>query len=172
MANVQRYVEGKRSVILVNTPSAVTVEVGDLMFLNNANNLQSDGSSTADNYAYPISYLRVSGGSLELNKRQVKDRFIGVSMDYKPGIGNSSWDKKMSIAISGKFNFDLKPVKTVYPGFSVGLSGTSSGSNMLNQKVMKTTDDSITIGTFSEQKIHAQSAELEIRSFLDPRGLL
>ena len=172
MANVQRYVEGKLNVVLITTPSAVTVEVGDLMFLNNSDNLQSDGSSTVDNYAYPISYLRISGGSLELNKREVKDRFIGVSMDYKPGIGNSSWDKKMSVATSGKFKFDLKPVKTVYPGSRVGLSGTSSGSNMLNQRVMKTSDTLITIGTFTEQKMHASAAELEIRSFLDPRGLL
>ena len=172
MANVQRYVEGKIDHILVNVLSAVTVEIGDLMFSNDTDDLQVDGSSTADHYAYPLSYLRISGASLELNKREVKKRFIGVANDCKPGIDNGSHDRKISIAISGKFNFDLKPAKTVYSGQRVAPSGTSTASNMFNQKVMKTTDELITIGIFAEHKVHALNAELEIRSFLDPRGTL
>uniref|UniRef100_A0A6M3LIL5 Uncharacterized protein n=1 Tax=viral metagenome TaxID=1070528 RepID=A0A6M3LIL5_9ZZZZ len=172
MANVQRYVEGVIRRISVIVPSAVTVEIGDLMFINNTDDLRYDGSSTADNYAYPLEYLRASGASLELNKREAKSRFIGVATDCKNGIDNDSNERKISIAISGKFNFDLKPAKTVYPGNRVAPSGTSSASNMFNQKVAKTSDGSITIGTFAEHKVHALNAELEIRSFLDSRGIL
>ena len=170
MSNVYRYIEGARTCIPITIASGVTVEIGDLMFIDNEDNLRINGSSTANNCAYPLEYLRISGASLELNKREVKERFIGVSMDYHSGITNEDTTRTISVAISGKFNFHLKPAKTVYPGSYVGVTGTSSGSNIINQKVMRTDDSLIRIGTFAEYKKQALNADLEIQSFL--RGTL
>ena len=170
MSNVQRWVSGNLNSLWVTVHSGITVELGDLMFLNNQNNLMYDGSSTADNLAYPIEYLRTSGASLELNKHKLKEVFIGVAMDDKDGVGDSGNTKNISIATSGKFKFDLKPAKTVYAGSFFGATGTSSASDLFNQKIMKTSDTTSIIGVFAEYKVHATEAEVYIKSAFKPPG--
>lgn len=164
MVNVNRHTGWGKEVILADIKSGVTVEVGDLMFLDNTDNLRADGSSIANYNAYPISYLRVSGSSLELNKRELKTRFIGVAMDDKDGVGDDRLPMKISIATNGKFKYKLKPAKTIKNGNIFGPSGTTSGSNMYNQKIMKTTETEIALGYFAESKTYATEAEVLIRT--------
>ncbi len=162
MANVNRYDSGEKQTIYATIASGVTVEMGDLMFLDNSNNLRANGSSTANNYAYPLKYLRISGSSLQLNKEATKARFLGVAMDDVDGIVNET--QKITIATTGVFSFDLKPPKTVAIGDYFGPSGTTGASDMFNQKGMKTTDIDIAIGRITERKIHALSAKIFIRT--------
>ncbi len=124
MANVQRYIEGSRNTLLINVLSAVTVQTGDLMFIDKINNLRVNGSSTANNYGYPAEYLRTSGSSLEINKETFKTYFLGVALDYKDGI-EGGVDLNIPVATSGKFNFDLKPARSIFTGDMFGVSGTS-----------------------------------------------
>ena len=170
MANVNRYVEGRRNVRLVNVASGVTVEIGDLMFLDNSDNLRSNGSSSANYYAYPISYLRISGASLTLNKAEVKARFLGVALDDKTVEYIPSGIFKISIATTGKFNFDLSPGASVNNGSYFGPSGTTTGSDMFNQKVAKTTNSDLALGYFAEYKINANSADVWIRTAFGSGG--
>lgn len=163
MANVNRWVEDDPRVILTTVASAVTVEIGDLMFLDDANNLRNHGSSTANYFAYPIAYLRTSGSSLELNKVELKDHFLGVAMDDKDGITDGS-NMKIPIATSGKFKYGLKPARTVYIGNYVGASGSTTDSPMYNQKILNTTDSTKAIGYFAENKKYALDAELFIHT--------
>src|SRR3990167_10540983 len=139
------------------------------MFLDNSDNLRNDGSSTANNCAYPISYLRISGSSLELNKAQAKSRFLGVAMDDKDGVSGGA-DQKLSIATSGQFTYDLKPAKTVHVGNYFGPSGTTSASDMFNQKIAQTTNSDVAMGYFSENKTHAAEAIVTIRTAFGPGG--
>ena len=171
MANVNRWIEGARNQILVTVASGVTVEIGDLMFLDNSDDLRNNGSSIADNFIYPLSYLRISGASLTLNKEQVKSRFLGVAMDDKDGIVGGV-DMKIPIATAGKFDFDLKPGNTVHPGEYFGPSGTTTGSDILNQKVAKTSDSDLALGYFAEYKVHANSAYCWIRTAFSNGGTI
>ena len=170
MANVNRYVEGYKEVVLVNVPSGVTVEIGDIMFLDNADNLRNNGSSSASNMAYPISYLRISGASLELNKAEVKERFLGIALDDKYYEDIPAGNYKLSIATGGKFNFELKPGGSVDNGSYFGPSGTTTGSDMFNQKVAKTTNSALALGYFAEYKVNANSADLWIRTAFGSSG--
>ena len=165
MANVNRYIEGEKKEVLVLVQSSVTVEVGDLMFLDKVNNLRNNGSSTADYTAYPIENFRISGASLELNKNSLKDYFLGVAMDDKDGISNGS-DMNIPIATTGKFDYDLKPGGTINIGEMFSASGTTSASNLLNQKIMKTSEVTKALGYFAESKIHAQSIEVFLNTFM------
>jgi len=162
MADVSRYDSGALNRVLITVASGVTVDKGDLMFLDNADNLRSDGSSTASNYAYPFEYLRISGSSLELNKIAVKSKFLGVALDGCDGDDNGA--KNLVIGISGIFVFDLKPPKTVKVGDMFGASGTTIESDLLNQKVAVTTSTTKALGRFTEYKIHAQSAKVQINT--------
>lgn len=164
MSNINRWIEGHKNAILVTVASGVTVEIGDLMFLNNADNLLNDGSSIADYFAYPISYLRTSGASLELNKAEVKERFLGVALDdnYEDDIPIT--ECKVPVAKSGKFEFDLKPGATVHVGDAFGPSGTTTASDMYNQKIAKTTTTALTLGYFAEYKVNANSAEVWLKT--------
>lgn len=163
MANVQRYIDGTKNTVTVLVKSGVTVELGDLMFIDNASNLRNDGSSIANFFAYPVEYLRVSGASVELNKEVLKSYFVGVALDDKDGISGGS-DENISIATSGKFVYDLKPAKTIKVGEFFSASGTTSASDLLNQKIMKTEDSDKVLGYFAESKTHAANAYVFIRT--------
>jgi len=164
VADVQRYVKWSKNTIITPVQSGVTVEIGDLMFLDKEDDLRNDGSSTANNCAYPLEYLRISGASLELNKRQVKNYFLGVALNSKEGIGDITEITNISIATAGVFNFDMKPAKTVYIGEYVAPSGTTSGSDMYNQKVMKSTEVLDAIGFFAERKSYARTADVVLKT--------
>ena len=164
MANVQRYVDGNKNIVEIRIASGVTVELGDLMFLDSANDLRNDGSSTASNCAYPIEYFRISGSSINLNRAGVTPYFLGVAMDDVEGWNISGITKYIGIATSGKFSFDMKPAKTVYPTNWFSASGTTSASDMINQKISKTTEAKYALGRFTEKKLHALSAEVFINS--------
>ncbi|HDZ15649.1 hypothetical protein LCGC14_0570280 [marine sediment metagenome] len=163
--NVNRYVDHEAIPIIVGVASGVTVEQGDMMFLDKDDNLRNDGSSTADNYAYPFEYHRISGSSLTLNKASVKDYFLGVSLDDVDGVNNTII-QKVSIGTTGKYNLDMKPAKTIRTGQMFGASGTTTASDLLNQKVMKVTDTSLALGYFAEAKVHALTADVIITSII------
>ena len=166
MSGKNRYIRGsKKETVLILVKTGVTVDVGDLMFLDNADNLRNDGSSTADYTAYPIEHFRTSGASLEQNKTSLKDYFLGVALDDKDGISNGT-DKNIPIAITGKFEYDLKPGRTVYNGDLFCAAGTTIASDLINQKIMKTSDESKALGYFRESKVHANVAEVFIRTAL------
>ena len=170
MANNNHWVEGRKDPVLVNIASGVTVEIGDLMFLDNADNLRNNGSSSASNMAYPISYLRIYGASLELNKAEVKSRFLGIALDDKYAEDIPTGEYKLSIATDGKFNFELKPGGTINSGTYFAPSGTTTGSDMFNQKVAKTTNSDLALGYFAEYKVNANSADLWIRTAFGSSG--
>ena len=167
MANVQRYREWKRNTILINVLSAVTVQTGDLMFMDKVDNLRVNGDSTANNFGYPAEYLRTSGSSLETNKETFKTYFLGVALDYKDGVSGGV-DSKIPVARSGKFIFPLKPAKSVGTGDMFGAAGTSTASNLINQKIMKTTDTSNALGRFAETKTGAIEAEVTLNTAFGP----
>lgn len=163
MANVNRWESGDKNCIAVNFLSGTTVEMGDLIFLDDTDDLRSNGSSTASQTGYPISWLRASGASLEYNKSMVKARFAGIAISDKDGGANLP-AKLIAVATSGIFEFDLKPARTVNVGNAVGPSGTSAASNMFDQKVMLTTKSANKIGYFVERKLHARSALVSIKT--------
>jgi len=142
LTNVNRY-NGDRifplKTVLVTVPSAVTVEQGDFMFIDNTGNLRNNGDSSPTFKAYPFEYLRRSGSTLELNQQEARNRFLGVSLDDKDGISGGV-DQSLVVATAGKFNFDLKPGFSVINGDYFGPSGTTTGSDMFNQKVARTVE--------------------------------
>lgn len=168
MSNVNRHTDWKEiTPILIGVNSGVTVEMGDLMFLDSTNNLRNNGSSTATNYAYPFEYFRLSGSSLTLNKAGIKRYFLGIAMDDVDG-ENNNFIKKITVATKGVFNMDLKPPKTIYALEEYfGASGTTSESDLFNQKVMKVSGSSFALGYFAENKIHALKAKVVIRTVLN-----
>ena len=141
--------------------------MGDLMFLDQIDNLRNDGSSTATNYAYPFEYFRLSGASITLNKAGVKDYFLGVALDDVDGINNNIINS-ITVATAGKFKLDLKPAKTIYNGDMFGASGTTTASDLINQKVMKVEDSDYGLGYFSERKKHALNCEGFIKTAFGP----
>lgn len=163
MANVNRYISAERDEVLVLVNSGITVEIGDLMFLDNVDNLRNDGSSNVDYTAYPVEYLRASGASVELNKQILKPYFLGVALGDKDGISNGE-DINLVVATAGKFTYDLKPGRSVDVGDMFSASGTTSASNLINQKIMKTSEISKALGFFAESKTHANSVEVFIKS--------
>jgi len=162
ISSYNRYVEGHKNTKLIAVQGGVTVSIGDFMFLDNADNLRNNGSSTATNYAFPVCYLR-SGTSIEQNKTAAKTVFLGVALDDKDGQSNGP-DYLIPIASAGKFNYPLKPNKTVYAGKMFSLSGTSTNSDILNQSVALTTSVDQAVGYFAESKVHAQTADIVLRT--------
>ena len=166
MANTQRLVADKTwkpKTILLGFTSGVTVELGDLIFLDDADDLRNNGSSTATNLGYPFEYFRLSGASLALNKIGVKDYFIGIAMDDKDGISGGT-NKNLTVGTDGKFYMGLKPNKTVRVNNMYGASGTTAASNLKNQLIMKVTETTTALGYFLESKSYAQSAKISIRN--------
>lgn len=163
MASNNRYIEGERNVIPMSVQGGVTVELGDLMFIENTTNLRNDGSSTATLYAFPFEYFRTSGASLTVNRQTIKSYFVGVAMDDKDGRSESS-SVMITIGTMGKYKFPLKPARSVYPGDMFGASGSTSGSDLYNQKIRRVTDSDFSLGTFAERKIHAKEAEVFINT--------
>ena len=76
----------------------------------------------------------------------------------------STGEYKISVATRGKFDVDLKPGATVYVNDAFGPSGTTTGSDMFNQKVAKVTSADITLGYFAEYKVNASSADVWIKT--------
>lgn len=157
-----RWVGWDRNVRLFIVQGGVTVRTGDLMFLDNTDDLRNDGDSTATNFAFPISYLRISGASLQLNKDEVKERFLGVATDDKDGDISSAVNVNIPIASAGKFSFDLKPAKTVNATDYFGPSGTTASSDIFDQKIAKTSRTTDALGYFTERKIQALTADVMI----------
>jgi len=172
-ANTNRWVDGIRNknTLLITVASGTTVRIGDLMFQDNTDDLRSDGSSTANNFAYPISYLRISGASLELNKDEVKSRFLGVALGDHDGLSGRS-NVNLSVAIDGKFTFPLKPSRTVSPDDMFGASGTTASSDMFDQKISTTSSVTQALGWIAERKVHAQQVEVFIRTFVGRSGTI
>ncbi len=165
MADVNRWESGDKNCISVHFLSGTTVEMGDLIFLDNADGLRGNGSSTASQTGFPISWLRASGASLEYNKSLVKDRLLGVAMSGKDG-GDNVPAQNIAVATTGIFELDLSPPATVKVGEMVGPSGTTVGSKMYDQKVMLTTKTANAIGYIAENKLYAQSAKVLIKTKL------
>ena len=169
-SSVDRRVEGPFSSLLINVSGGVTVCTGDLMFIDDADNLRNNGSSISSSNGYPISYLR-SGTSIEQNKDALKERFLGVAIDDKDGVSNGG-DSNIPVLTGGKFSFPLKPAKTVNAGDYFGPSGTTTDSDMFDQKVMKTSFVTRALGYFAERKVHALTAEVFLRTKTGSLGLI
>lgn len=169
MANVNRWIEGERNTVLVGVVSGVTVEMGDLMFLDDADSLRDTGTSTVNYLAYPIAYLRGSGVSLITSKENLKSHFLGVAVSDKDSITGGT-EVLVSVAKSGKFKFGLKPNKTVHIGEMFSAAGTTVDSIMFNQLIAKTTNSTMALGYITQRKLHAQSVEVFIRSAYGPEG--
>lgn len=165
MSSANRYVNGEKGTVLVPVQGGVTVELGDLMFIDNDINLRNDGSSTATLYAFPLEYFRTTGASLTVNQQSVKSHFIGVALDDKDGQTGSPF-VNIPVATKGEFEFPLKPARSVINGSYFGASGSTSGSDLYNQKIKKVTDSNFSLGIFSELKTHAKSARVFIHTIL------
>jgi len=155
--------------VLIAVPSAVTVEMGDLMFIDNADDLRNNGSSTATNKGWPFEHLRVSGSSLELNKQSACTQFLGVALDDKDGIDGGA-DQNITVAVKGKFNFDLKPPRSVKIYQQFGASGTTTASDLFNQKIAVMDDSNYILGRFAESKTYAQNADVFIQTIFTRSG--
>ena len=165
MANVNRWISGRnnsKNAMPVNAQSGTTVEMGDLMFLDDADGLREGGGSTANYSCYPLSWLRPTGTTLEAKIALVQARFLGVAMDDKDGHARSQ-EKLIPIVKTGMFEYDLKPGGTINVGTILAPTGTTSSSNILNQKVVKTTVVTKAIGYSVEKKVHATSIQMLIR---------
>ncbi len=158
-----RFFPQRTDSIIVTVDSGVTVTRGDLMFLDNTDNLRNDGDSTATDYAYPFSYHRISGASLALNKASVKDYFLGVAFSDFDGV-NNTLKNNCSIATIGRYVYDLKPAKTVGITDYWGASGTTAASDLSNTLIMKVSDTALALGYFKEVRTHALSAEIDLRT--------
>lgn len=169
MSGINRHKDGVIGEVLVPIQGGVTVELGDLMFIDDDANLRNNGSSTATLYAFPFEYFRTSGASLVSNQQGVKDHFIGVAMDDHDGRSGSP-SLNLSVATKGKFSYPLKPARTVAVGDMFGVSGSTSGSDLINQKIKRITDSDFKLGTFAESKVYAREAEVFIHTILN-RGL-
>ena len=157
MSGTNRYIDGEKGATLVAVQGGVTVELGDFMFIDSAVNLRNDGNSTATLYAYPLEYFRTSGASLAVNQRSVKNYFIGVAIDDHDGKSDSP-SLNISIATMGKFKYPLRPARTITPSDYFGISGSTSGSDMFNQKIKRVTDSDYALGTFAELQTRAREA--------------
>ena len=148
----------------------VTVELGDLMFYDDVDDLRNDGDSIASYAAFPISYFRPStgpsGASLTVNRSSVTSHFLGVALDDTDGITNGP-TINLSVATKGVFDFPLKPAGSIAAGDFFGASGSTIGSDMYDQYVRKVTDSKFALGRFTETKTSALTAEVTLKRFLN-----
>ena len=92
-------------------------------------------------------------------------------MDDQDGISNGI-DFKIPIATSGKFVFPLKPAKTINVVDYFGPSGTTTDSDIFDQRIAKVTSSDRALGYFAERKVHAMSAEVFIRTAFSSYGTI
>lgn len=128
MSDVNRHLRGDTEEVLVDVHGNTVIEKGDLTFIfsasNTLKNTMPSARTTADWYAYPVSYL---AGSTPL---YFDVQFAGVAMKgSKSGV-----TEKIPIATSGIFRFPLASATGVTIGNLV-TGCTSAATVNYNQTV-------------------------------------
>lgn len=122
MAGHNRHISGDYKPILVQSPGAVTVEAGDLMYRESAQS----------NQAYPFKYN--SGATLgSSNENKIHINFLGVAMEGK----ESGVTENITIATDGVFRYPIAggPSAVTIGALVSAVSHTGLGVGVSNQAV-------------------------------------
>jgi hypothetical protein len=122
-----RWRYGDTNPVQMPTPAQVNVEIGDLMYLDDAS-------------AFPASSLE-DQGTLLGNQQLFQDVFLGVAMQSSP-IGHAG---PIRIATSGVFEFDCVPGPREL-GALIGTTENAAGNQLESQRVAEVSTATAAIG--------------------------
>ena len=129
MADVNRHVKWPEWAMAVEVRGSTVIEMGDLLFLDRADGLRNNGTSTATQTAYPFATAGGTTKTLVSNQNLAADNFVGVALyDSKSGDTES-----LAVATSGHFRFPLRSARTFRTNQVVMPAG--SGTSLDNQKI-------------------------------------
>jgi len=163
--DVNRHVKWPYWPVEVQVRESTEVEKGDLIFLDEVNNLRNNGSSTANHSAYPFSKLSGASGTLANNQYLAAYHFLGVAMEgsYGPSGSEAGVTQNIAVATTGHFSFPLKSPKSFKVASVVMPSG--SGVTLFDQKVMMWESGSTyPLGYVTEGRTRGVSVTLLLRT--------
>lgn len=136
----------------------IEIDKGDLIFLDDLNNLRNRGSSTATYHAYPFSKISGSTLTLESNRTLASESFLGIAGWHS----ESGATETIIVYIEGKFNYPLKNQRYTKIGFDVIPAG--SGVTLYNQKVAVTSSSDDSIGKVADSGQFRSSVDVDVES--------
>jgi len=145
-----------------NVYGNIEIDKGDLLFLDQEDDIRNNGSSTASRYVYPFSKISGSTGTLASNKTLAKDNFIGVAAWHS----DSGVTESIAIYVSGLFNFGLKNARRTKVGYHVVPVG--SGTTLYSQKVGVELSSGNRIGTAGDGGSFRNSIYVRIHTIMTP----
>jgi len=130
MGSRNRHKDWDANLIQVNVRGSTTVEKGDLLILDQSDNLRNVGSSTANRTAYPFSFVNGTTQTITSNKLLAYQNFLGVAMDEsEEGVTGP-----ITVATAGLFVFPLRWGKKVNVGDVVMPCGSGT-TRLYNQTI-------------------------------------
>ena len=153
MSNKMRWRYGDTNPVMAAVDSAVTIEIGDLLFLN-----------TDD--ARPASY-QADQESEAANQTLVAEKFLGVAMQQSRA-GDMA---PIRVATTGVFEFDCAS-STFEIGDLIGISENSSGNGLLDQTITSVASADLAIGRVARREPNSSATVLvDIRSTIMTGGI-
>ena len=132
----------------------ITINKGDLIFLDQVDGLRGRGTSIADNYVYP--FEKVSGTTLSLssNRSLAHQNFLGVAAHWS----RSGVTEPLAVNIKGLFKYPLKNARKARVGYYVTPSG--SGVTLHNQYISTSSSSTNAIGICATHADFASAVEM------------
>lgn len=164
MANRFLWRYGDTNPVVAHVRDVHTVEIGDLVFLDN------DGSA----YTLPASQVN-DFGSIQANQAWFKCHFLGVAMQRHRASHDPLDANSIRVATTGVFEFDCASA-TFDIGDLVGVAENAAGTALLNQTVIQvamadTDRDARTIGIVQrQQSVAATTVYCRIKSEVMEQG--
>lgn len=153
MSNKMRWRYGDTNPVIAAVDSAVTVEIGDLLYLNGDD-------------ARPAS-LQADQGSEANNQALFSENFLGIAMQQSRG-GNLM---PIRVATTGVFEFDCDS-STFEIGDLIGPTENMGGNGLLDQKIQSVSMPDLAIGRVTKREPDAKSAVfIDIRSTIMTGGV-
>ncbi|MFH1623573.1 MAG: hypothetical protein ABID54_00265 [Pseudomonadota bacterium] len=151
--------------VAVEARGSTEIEKGDLIFLDRMDGLRNNGTSTANNSAYPFSMIGGATKTLASNQKLAADNFLGVAS----GSSDSGTTENIAVATSGYFKFPLRSPKTYKVGQVAMPAG--SGTSLYSQKVVLWESGSTyPLGYARRDVVRGASITFLLRSIIGPGG--
>ena len=132
MSNNMRWRYGETNPVVLPTQSGVTIEIGDLIYLDAGN------AKPAVNQADQL--------TLAANRELLHDNFVGVAMQASNGDTAGS----IRVATSGVFEFPCS--QAIYQvGDLLGVTEDGTGTQLQNQEVAAVATENLAIGRCAKQ---------------------
>lgn len=129
MANVDRHVWWDKKPVQIQVRGSTVIEKGDLLFVDRIDGLRNNGSSSANNSAYPFGKVGGTTKTLASNQQLAAAHFLGMAMEQS----FSGITEQLTVATAGHLKYPLRYGKTFKAGEVVMPQG--SGTSLYSQKI-------------------------------------